>query len=128
MPHRMNTLAVVVACDDGTLREHVATTLGAEGVRVVAAIDTVRVSPATTRLRPDAVVLISPRPRHVDLGRIGTLARERAKRTPAVVLLADDPEAIEDRARAAGAVLVGPVPKGDAGDLADELRRLCRPR
>ncbi|MDQ4118138.1 MAG: hypothetical protein M3235_14430 [Actinomycetota bacterium] len=124
----MDMPAVVVACDDGALRDRVATTLGAAGVDVVAAIDTVRMGPATSRLRPDAVVLISPRPRHVDLGRIGTLARERAKQAPAVVLLADDPDAIGERARAVGAALVGPVPDGCAGDLAAELRRLCRPR
>jgi DNA-binding NarL/FixJ family response regulator len=126
MPRRSDTLAVVVACDDGRLRERVAKALGAaEGIEVVAAIDTVRMGPSATRLRPDAVVLISPRPRFVDLGRIGTLARERAKWAPVVVLLADDPEAIDERARAAGAKLAGPVPDGDARDLACALRRLC---
>lgn len=127
MPRRTDMPAVVVACDDGRLRDRVAAALAAGGLEVVAAIDTVRMGPSTTRLRPDAVVLISPRPRYVDLGRIGTLARERAKWTPAVVLLADDPEAIAERARTAGAALVGSVPAGDVGDLVDELRRLCGP-
>lgn len=129
MPRRSDMLAVVVACDDGRLRERVAAALGAaHGVEVVAAIDTVRMGPSTTRLRPHAVVLVSPQPRHVDLGRVGTLARERAKRPPVVVLLVDDPDAIRDRARAAGAALVCAVPPGDAGELAAALHRLCGPR
>lgn len=128
MPRRTDTLAVVVACDDGELRERAAAALqAAGGIEIVAAIDTVRMGPTTSRLRPDAVVLISPRPRHVDLGRISTLARERAKRPATVVLLADDPDAIGDRARAAGAALVAAVPDGEAAGLAGALRRLCGP-
>lgn len=128
MPRRPALLSVVVACDDGRLRDRIAVALDAAGVAVVAAIDTVRMGPSASRLRPDAVVLISPRPRYVDLGRIGTLARDRAKRAPAVVLLADEPDVIDERARAAGALLVASVPDGDAGDLAGELRRLCAAR
>lgn len=129
MPRRTDMLAVVVACDDGGLRERVAAALhAAGGLEIVATIDTVRITPSTSRLRPDAVVLISPRPRHVDLGRISTLTRERSKRPVTVVLLADDPEAIGERARTAGAAVVAAVPKGDAAELADELRRRCAPR
>jgi AmiR/NasT family two-component response regulator len=127
VPRRTDLLTVVVACDDGRLRERVAAALvAAGGVEVLAAIDTVRAVPSTTRLRPEAVVLISPRPRHIDLGRIGTL--ERTKRPPVVVLLADDPDAIGERARAAGATLVAAVPSEDARDLVAELARLCGPR
>lgn len=127
MPRHTDALAIVVACDDGQLRERVASGLrAAGGVDVVAAVDTVRMAPSVTRLRPEAVILISPRPRHIDLGRIGTLTRERANRPAAVVLLADEPETIVDRARAAGTTFVGPVPRGDdaVADLAAELRRL----
>lgn len=127
MQRHTDTLAVVVAGDDGHLRERVASGLrAAGGVAVVAAVDTVRMAPTVTRLRPEAVILISPRPRHIDLGRIGTLARERANRPAAVLLLADEPETIVDRARAAGTTSVGPVPHDDdaIANLAAELRRL----
>ncbi|TCK25964.1 hypothetical protein [Pseudonocardia endophytica] len=129
MPRRTDLLSVVVACDDVGLRERVVAALGrAGGIDVVAAIDTVGMTPSASRLRPDVVVLVSPRPRHLDLGRISTLTREGSKRPSVVVLLADEPDAVGERARAAGAALVAPVPAGDAGDLVDELVRLRGPR
>ncbi len=126
---RRTELAVVVACDDVHLCERVGTALGAaDGIEVVDVVDTTRMISVTTRRRPDAVVLVIRRPRHVDLGRIGSLTRDRAKRPPVVVLLVDAPQAVEERAHQAGATLVGQIPAEDAGGLAADLHRLCAVR
>lgn len=130
MGRRTDLLAVVVAGDDAPQRERVTTALDADGgFTVVASVDTTRMVSAATRLRPDAVVLLSPRPRHVDLGRIGSLTRDRAGRPPVVALLAEDPSAVDKRARTAGAATVGPIPapgteQAALAGLAEEIRLL----